>query len=66
VGRWLNIVFMVSVVLPTFNEAASIEAALRRCAASLESTSEPYELIVVDDASPDGTAEIAEEISWRP
>lgn len=54
---------MVSLVFPTFNEAASIEAALRRAAAALQATSEPYELIVVDDSSPDGTAEIAERLS---
>lgn len=54
---------MVSLVLPTFNESASIETTLRRCAAALEGTREPYELIVVDDASPDGTADIAERIN---
>jgi len=54
---------MISLVLPTFNESASIEAALRRSAAALEGTAEPFELIVVDDSSPDGTADLAERLS---
>jgi dolichol-phosphate mannosyltransferase len=54
---------MISLVLPTFNEAASIEAALRRCAVALEGTGEPYELIVVDDSSPDQTGDLAEQLS---
>ena len=54
---------MVSLVLPTFNEAASIEVALRRAAAALQVTGESYELIVVDDSSPDGTADLAEQLS---
>jgi dolichol-phosphate mannosyltransferase len=54
---------MISLVLPTFNESASIEIALRRCAATLEETGERYELIVVDDNSPDGTADIAEQLN---
>lgn len=53
---------MISLVLPTFNESASIEATLRRSAAALKGTHEAYELIVVDDGSPDGTAAIAETV----
>jgi len=54
---------MISVVLPTYNEAASIEEVLRRASAALAKVGEPYELIVVDDTSPDGTAELAESLS---
>jgi dolichol-phosphate mannosyltransferase len=53
---------MISLILPTFNESPSIEATLRRSAVALAGTHEPYELIVVDDGSPDGTAAIAEDI----
>ncbi|MGD1154638.1 MAG: glycosyltransferase family 2 protein [Terriglobia bacterium] len=51
---------MISVVIPTYNEAAAIEETLRRAAAALRSASEDFELVVVDDASADGTAERAE------
>ena len=46
------------VVLPTFNESANIEEVLRRIRSSLPSG----RILVVDDGSPDGTADIAERI----
>ena len=51
---------MVSIVLPTYNEARSIQEALRRASAALRAAGEDHELIVVDDSSPDGTAGLAE------
>jgi len=54
---------MISVVLPTYCEAASIQEALQRASSALRKIGEPYELIVVDDSSPDGTAELAEALS---
>jgi dolichol-phosphate mannosyltransferase len=54
---------MISVVLPTYNEARSIEEALRRASEALRSASEDHELIVVDDSSPDGTADVAESLA---
>jgi glycosyltransferase involved in cell wall biosynthesis len=49
---------LLSIVVPAFNEAATIEKVLRRVAA--QELGGPYEVIVVDDGSTDGTAEIAE------
>ncbi len=46
----------VLVVLPTYNEAENIDRVLRRIRASLEGAS----VLVVDDGSPDGTADTAE------
>jgi dolichol-phosphate mannosyltransferase len=54
---------MISVVIPTYNEAAAIEETLRRAAAALSWVSEDFELVVVDDASADGTAERAESLA---
>ncbi|HET9077728.1 MAG TPA: polyprenol monophosphomannose synthase [Acidimicrobiales bacterium] len=45
------------VVLPTYNEAHTIEEVLRRTRAALPSTS----VLVVDDGSPDGTADLVEK-----
>ncbi len=46
----------LSVVLPTFNERQNIVPLIERLHASLAHL--PHELIVVDDASPDGTAAV--------
>jgi dolichol-phosphate mannosyltransferase len=54
---------MISLVVPTFNEAGGIEEALRRSTAALARLGDRFELIVVDDASPDGTAERAEALT---
>ncbi len=53
---------MISLVIPTYNEAAVIQEALRRASASLRKSGEGFEIIVVDDASSDGTAEQAEAL----
>lgn len=51
----------VSLVLPTFNEREALE----RLHGRLDSALEPYhhEIVVVDDSSPDGTAELTRELS---
>ncbi|HMK11781.1 MAG TPA: polyprenol monophosphomannose synthase [Acidimicrobiales bacterium] len=46
------------VVLPTYNEALNIEEVLRKVRAALPDA----HLLVVDDGSPDGTADLAEEL----
>lgn len=46
------------VVLPTYDEAATIEVVLRQTRAAVPDA----EMLVVDDGSPDGTADIAEKI----
>ena len=46
------------VVLPTYNEAETIEEVLRRTRAALPDTA----VLVVDDGSPDGTADVAEKV----
>lgn len=47
----------ISVVIPAYNAAASIKAAIESCMAQ---TVQPHEIIVVDDASTDNTVEIAQ------
>ena len=46
------------VVLPTYNEAQTIETVLRRTRAAVPDAS----ILVVDDGSPDGTADLAEKV----
>ncbi|HYK99336.1 MAG TPA: polyprenol monophosphomannose synthase [Candidatus Acidoferrales bacterium] len=47
-----------SVVVPTYNEAGSLPLLIPRLAAALGGRE--WELVIVDDRSPDGTADIAE------
>jgi len=54
---------MISIVLPTYNEAQSIQEALRRASEALRKAGEEHELIVVDDSSPDRTADLAEALA---
>ena len=49
-----------SVVIPAFNEADRLPPFLETVVTYFEGRDEPYEVIVVDDGSTDGTAEIVE------
>jgi len=49
-----------SVVIPAFNEAQRLPSFLERVVAYFEGRDEPYEVIVVDDGSTDGTADLVD------
>lgn len=53
----------VSVVLPTFREALTLPLVIPQLAGVLEESSLSAEVLVVDDASPDGTAEVARRLA---
>ena len=59
----LSQVAALSVIVPTYMERESITELIDRIEASLDPL--PFELIVVDDSSPDGTAERAEDLNKR-
>ena len=52
----------VSVVVPVFNEEANLPELLRRVTSVLDSAGDPYEVILVDDGSRDGSLPIL--TSW--
>jgi dolichol-phosphate mannosyltransferase len=54
---------MFSLVLPTYNERPNVPGALARVARSLDAAGHSFEIIVVDDDSPDETWKVAEEIA---
>nr|WP_287070042.1 glycosyltransferase [Pyrobaculum sp.] len=53
---------MISVVVPTYNEAENLAELVQRLDGALR---EGYEIIIVDDNSPDGTAEVARGLASR-
>jgi dolichol-phosphate mannosyltransferase len=53
----------LSVIVPCYQEAANVLPMVERLAAALAGT--PWEVIFVDDDSPDGTAAIAKQIAAR-
>lgn len=60
--------FALTVLLPAFNEHDAIERVLDDVTAALAGCDDAYEILVVDDASTDGTAELAEryaEACWQ-
>jgi dolichol-phosphate mannosyltransferase len=55
----------LGLVIPTLNEAGNMQTLLNRLQSALEPIPVDYELIVVDDESTDGTAEIVQRHSER-
>ncbi len=56
---------MLSIIVPTYNEASNIEELTRRIFSSLDRSGIPGEVIFVDDASPDGTGQIADRLKEK-
>jgi undecaprenyl-phosphate 4-deoxy-4-formamido-L-arabinose transferase len=52
----------VSLVIPVYNEEASVEEVYRQSVAALERLGVPYEVIFVDDGSSDGTWRVLERL----
>lgn len=56
---------VISVVGPVFNEAETLPEFYRRVSAALEATGEAWELVLVDDGSRDGSADIMRELARK-
>ncbi len=56
---------LVSVVLPAYNEADKLEAAVTKISQALKEYGYSYEIIIAEDGSTDGTAEQAEELTQK-
>lgn len=52
----------VSLVLPTYNERRNLPSVIERVRQSLDAAGIAFEIVVVDDDSPDGTWQLAEEL----
>ncbi len=53
----------LSLVLPTYNEAANLERLVRALMEVLDRAACTFEILIVDDDSPDGTGRIADQLA---
>jgi dolichol-phosphate mannosyltransferase len=53
---------MISIILPTYNEAENLELIVFRLSQVMHGLNLPWEVLVVDDNSPDGTFKIAQKL----
>lgn len=56
-------VVAVSVVMPAYNEGATLAAAVRRVVAAMEHRGEDFEVLVVENGSTDNSCALAEELA---
>ncbi|RQM95423.1 undecaprenyl-phosphate 4-deoxy-4-formamido-L-arabinose transferase [Aeromonas dhakensis] len=56
---------LVSVVIPVYNEEASLPVLLSRVTAACDQLSQDYEVILIDDGSHDGSTELISEAAAR-
>lgn len=54
---------LFSVIVPVYNEKDCIQEMYKRVSTVMNSTGEPWELVVVDDGSRDGSTELIRELS---
>jgi len=53
---------MISIIIPTYNEAENIKTQVARICKVLK---QPFEILIVDDNSPDGTGKIADNLAKK-
>jgi glycosyltransferase involved in cell wall biosynthesis len=56
---------IISIVAPCFNEAATLPEFYRRVKEAMQTQAETWELVLVDDGSQDGTADILRELAHQ-
>lgn len=54
---------LLSIIVPTFNEAENVPIVAWLIHKHLDGLGIDWEVIIVDDSSPDGTAEVARELA---
>jgi glycosyltransferase involved in cell wall biosynthesis len=53
---------MFSLLIPVFNEEGAVEATIRRAYDALKAMGEPFEILVINDGSTDGTAKVLKNL----
>ena len=60
-----NSTVQVSIVLPAYNEADYLQPAVEKTIQTLTQVTQSYEIVIAEDGSTDGTAELAEELTQK-
>ena len=55
----------VAVVIPTFNEKETLPSLIEKIFEKVRNIVDDLHIVIVDDSSPDGTAEIAEKLGEK-
>jgi len=55
----------ISVMTPVYNEKDNLETFINQVEQVLQEAGETFEIIIIDDNSPDGTGELAEELATK-
>lgn len=55
----------IAIVIPTYNEKETLPSLIDRLFAEVKKIAEKFFIIIMDDASPDGTAKIAENLNEK-
>lgn len=58
-----GITVLFSLIIPTYNESQNIIPLIRRVTFALDKVTDNFEIIIVDDDSPDRTWQVAEELA---
>jgi len=61
----LNDEVLVSVVLPAYNEAKDVELAVEQVNQALKKADYTYEIVIAEDGSTDGTAELSDRLTQK-
>ena len=56
---------LVSVVLPAYNEVTQLEPSVTEVSQALKQADYPFEIVIAEDGSTDGTAELSEELTRK-
>ncbi len=53
---------MISIIIPTYNECENIKGIITKIQAVMQSEMISYEILIIDDNSPDGTSDVVKKI----
>ena len=53
----------IAIIIPTYNEKETLPSLIEKLFSEVKKIAKKFSIIVMDDASPDGTAQIAQKLN---